>query len=250
MLRSVSLFILFNIFCMSCTRHPNTFNSNSGTIEYKGQLYDTVGNQFSKPALTTNSKIWYKDSLVIEEVRSVQIVEDAKNSTQTTIIENYRFNDLRSRMTYEYKKFSDTASLIRKYSLDDSIKIYGGWNFKFKRKLEYQGTPEFLSDTTIDQVNYKRIKLTMTMGDHLLFIVCYQRCDKKGTIFDHDPDLSKITGCPTVKVFIFSPEKKDIPNSSETNFLTDTLTNEELKVFAAWERNAKLNPVNKNHKTE
>jgi hypothetical protein len=241
------LLILLNVSFVSCTSGQLVVSDTSaGLIELNIQLYDTVGNQFSKPVLSIKDKVWYKDSIVIEEVHSIKIVSSSSQpATQEIILENYRFNDLRTRMVYEYKHFADSAKITRIYSLDDTTKIYGGWDFKFKRKLEYQGSPEGLSDTIIDQIGYKRVKLKSAIKYNPFFMICYFRCDRKGTMFDIDPPLSKMIGCPLVKIITFSPIKQETPSSSEINFLSETLTKEELKIFDAWERNAKNNPVNK-----
>ena len=39
------------------------------------------------------------------------------------------------------------------------------------------------------------------------------------------------------------PNMKFIPTSNQIEFVADSLTPEEQKVFAAWEQNAKNNPV-------
>jgi len=210
--------LLCTAFITCIFKKPQVAGKSEGLVEIKGEIYDTIGNQFSKPILTIKEKVWYKDSSVIEEVHSIKIITDTANiTTQTIVLENYRFNDLRARMVYEYKNFADTARMIRKYSLNDTIQISGGWNFKFKRRLEYQGSPEYLTDTVVDQINYKRARLLTKAGNNPYFIDCYFRCDKKGTIFNYDPGLSKMIRCPLVKLFTFSNLKKTTPTSSENN---------------------------------
>lgn len=112
----------------------------------------------------------------------------------------------------------------------------GSWNLKYKRELKYEGSPELINDTIIDQINYKRVKLKSPAKYVPFLMICYFRCDKKGTMFDKDPPLSNIIGCPMVKIFTFSPEKRDTPSSSEVVFLSDTLTKEELKNIGCLEK--------------
>jgi hypothetical protein len=50
-------------------------------------------------------------------------------------------------------------------------------------------------------------------------------------------------GCPCVKFINQMPDDKNGALVLEVNFLRDTLTTEELKVFSAWEQYAKANPV-------
>jgi hypothetical protein len=61
-------------------------------------------------------------------------------------------------------------------------------------------------------------------------------------LFTYDTLLSKQVGCPLVKVYGYSPIKKGIPTSAEINFLSDTLSKNELKIFDAWEKNEKKTP--------
>ena len=213
-------------------------------INFETIIYDLSQDSSIVPALTIQQKVWRKDSLAIEEVKSLKIVSDDKGTRQTTVLEGFRFNNLRSKTVYEYKTFSDTATLSRKYFLDDSsVSIQGGWNFRFKRNVEFSKSPEHLNDTLIDRVIFKRLRVYVKNSK--IFMDCYFRCDKKNTFFTHDLLLSKKVGCPLVKFLTYSPIRKNPGQSAEISFLSDSLTNEELKVFDAWEKNLKKYPVNK-----
>ncbi len=240
---SVIVLITFTTCMTGNIKHSN---NNTQVVEYKSQFYDTVGNGFSKPFMIFKEKIWYKDSMAIESVSSQNIITDTNmKTTEQLIIIHYRFSDLRSRLVYEYKNFSDTAAIIQKYSYDDTIPILGGWNFKWLRKTDYNGTPEALPDTNIDNISYKRIRLSKITPDNSYAVICYFRCEQKGTVFNFDPSLSEKVGCPLVKKYYFSLSQKGKANSSEINFLSNRFTTEELKVFDAWEKNIKQYPVSK-----
>jgi hypothetical protein len=191
-------------------------------------------------------KIWYKDSMAIESVNTQSIVSDETNkTTDGVIVTHYRFSDLRKKIVYEYKTFSDTAKIIRKYSYDDSVQILSGWNFKWVRKLDYNGTPGNLTDTIIDKITYKRVRVSTGTQANPFEMICYFRCDKKGTIFTLDRAISEMVGCPMVKKYSFSLLKRGKAASTEVDFLADALTKDELKVFDAWVKNIKKYPVNK-----
>jgi hypothetical protein len=244
MLKDFYFSLFWALAFLSCSSSKSFGFQNSGVLQVNLKLYDTTSNQFLSPFLEIPQKIWYKDSLVIEEVCSVSRITDTLNITiQKIVLDHYRFNDLRTRTVYEYGSFSDTAKIIRKYSLDDDTKMYGGWNFKFKRKLEYVNPPEVLPDTLIDEINYKRYRLNMPIKNRIVVAICYFRCDIHETMFTFDPALSKMAGCPLVKTFTFSPAKDDTPTSSEIQFISDSLNEKELKILNVWENNAKSNPV-------
>ena len=241
-----SYFFVLNIIAFtSCVSgRPISSGKNTEVIEYITQHYQPDAKDLSTPFWIFKDKAWFKDSMAIEEIRELNIQEAANGkTTQEYIIRHYRFSDLRKRAVYEYISFSDTATLIRKYSYSDSVQVIGGWGFNYIRHLNYQGIVEKLPDTVIGDKDYKRTIISRYVNDLPYTIICYFRCDKKGTIFNMDPTLSKTIGCPLVKLYWSSPIKKGLHMSTEVNFLSDTLTVEEIKVFTAWGNNANDNPV-------
>lgn len=214
--------------------------SNSGVISEKLQVLDSTLNLH--PALTIESKIWYRDSLAIEEILLTRFITDTSGKkTIETVVKHYTFIDPHTKSFYYYKNFSDTAKIIKKYAGVDSFTIDGGWNFYSERDIEYSGIPVILSDTVVDKVNYKRISFSTKMGLHNSVSIGFFRCDKKSTMFKFDKSYSDKLGCPCVKVYDYPKQGRGM--SREINFLSDTLSENELKVFAAWEKNAKDNPV-------
>lgn len=242
-----SYFILaFTTITLQATAQPVKKPPDIEVIETKDVVYDTAGNQFLIPGWSFKAKIWYRDSLAIEEISTLKIITDAyKNTTEKTVIDHYRFNDLRSGVIYEYKNFADTARIIKQYIYSDTMKLSGGWGFISERHIKSRKDPESLSDTLIGEIYYKRVRVLQGTDIDPFFIDCYFRCDKKETVFNYDPRLSKMIGCPLVKLYNYSPFKKETPSSSEINFISNTLSDKELKVFDAWERNIRENAVNK-----
>lgn len=212
-------------------------------IEYIAKQYYPADTALLKPFWEFNDKVWVKDSFAIEEVRQLDIQENYKGvvTSQEYILCHYRFTDLRKGFVYEFGDFSDTALLIRKYTFGDSVKVFGGWGFNHNRISD--GTSAILPDTLIDNITYKRVKVSRGTTDMPYTVLCYFRCDKKGTIFDLIPSLSKAVGCPLVKIYISSPVRKGLHLIHGVKFVADTLTENELKVFTAWEKYAAMNPV-------
>ena len=213
---------------------------------YDPKLNDYVKNNLYWP----DTKIWYKDSMVIEQIPGLYMNTDTNGiETRWVKTEYYTFIDLRTKSFYDYSSFSDTAGLIKKYIQADSTPVSGGWNFYAQRDWPGQLTPVSLSDTLIDNIVYKRIQVIKepdsTQQNKKIWIG-YLNCDRKNTLFMFDKSLSKTTGCPIVRFdeqplpeFVFRPV------SAQIEFISDTLSNDELKVFNAWEKNAKNNPVSK-----
>jgi hypothetical protein len=189
-------------------------------------------------------KIWFKDSIAIEENASLHYITDSKNvRTRNVKVLNYRFNDLRDSSIYVYRNFSDTAKIITKYSFNDTINRIGGWGFNQNRELNYVDNPQPLPDTVMRGVKYQRVRVLTERENRQYKITLYFRCDRANSIFSFEPQLSKKMGCQCVKLISQMPEERNGALLMEVNFLRDTLSSDELKVLSAWERYAKANPV-------
>jgi hypothetical protein len=80
--------------------------------------------------------------------------------------------------------------------------------------------------TTNDSIN-KRI------------IIGYFDCTRKGILFTINRQLSQIVNCPLVKLHAQPSEKYNSAIAGETELTAGKLSDEELKIFNVWERNAK-----------
>lgn len=234
---SITLACLLN----SCSARQG--NSSQGVAELVTRIYSGIVTDSTKPMEMLAVKIWYKDSMAIDENAIVQYFTDSKNRTTRRVkIRNYRFNDLRNRVIYVYGSFSDTAKLISKHLFEDSIEA-GGWGFNHNRELNYVGNPQPLPDTIIGGIKYERLR-TLTERENVQYkITLYFRCDRPNSIFSFETQLSKNKGCPCVKFINQMPDDRYGALIQEVDFLRDTLSIQELKVFDAWEQNAKANPV-------
>jgi hypothetical protein len=232
-------FISFTFFACSSIGQV----SNKGTIQLKTHFYNANG----KPTFTHYLKIWYKDSVTITENTGVNTETDTANiETVTYPIILYRYIDLQSKTLYDYKNFSDTAEIINKAVLPDSLMTDIGWSFYSEKAPKIQGIPEPLSDTVIDNITYKRTKFSFAWHDpQKNFLIGYLRCDGKGDMFSLEKAYSRKFNCAMVKYFSYKFGMARPYASKEVYYISDTLTKEELKVFEAWERNAKEKPVKK-----
>ncbi len=243
----VSLFLLglTSFFALCKTSEiKETVSEKPLVIEYARNFYEPNENGQLNSTMNYKDKVWYQDSMAIESVNKIHIASDKSGTSQSLQLLYYRFSDLKTNNVYEYDSFGDTAKLIRKYSYNDTtVEIINGWNFKFKRKWNYNGKPQLLSDTFINEINYKRTKLIMGPQTDINEAICYFRCDKNFQIFVLDSSLSKMIGCPFVKAFISSTSKKGISMSNEIVFLAEKFTPDEQRVFSAWKKYAEENPV-------
>lgn len=209
-------------------------------------FYDSLTKQYTREIMFTDMKVWYKGKLFIEEIKTVETHRDTNGiTTRKTPLAYYLFMDRNSKSFYHYSSFSDTAKILDKYILPDTamMRSLGGWAFYRNWDINIAGSMKILTDTVIDKVAYKRVELPIISNGFLVTIIAYQRCDRKGSIFQFDKNLGKKLGCPVMRIDDLPSPEYPIPISSEINFLRDSLTKEEIKIFEAWKKNMKKNPI-------
>jgi hypothetical protein len=209
-------------------------------------VYDEETKEWIKPSLSHDLKIWYKDSLVIQESVTVQYWTRYGKDTARVFVDHYSFLDLRNMSVYEYPSFSDTARLMRKYKLRPSENLGGGWSF-FRSNVNYFSEGYLhMTDTIVENVQYKRVinkvSYNDTTGEVTRIKVGYFRCDKKGALFNLDKGFPGTHECPMVKFeFIVQPKQPWI--RTEIDFIANNLSEKELSIFNVWERYARDHPV-------
>src|SRR5215510_13402848 len=89
-------------------------DSKDHFIHLRATFYDTMG----KLRFTDTFKLWYRDSMAIEEIHRININTDTANVTTvsyTTLA--YRFIDLRRNRWYDYNDLSPNSTLQRQDQL-------------------------------------------------------------------------------------------------------------------------------------
>jgi hypothetical protein len=199
-------------------------------------LNDSVDKQFiSAPTYVPDQRVWYKDSLVLTE--SIGI--DINNNDRFAKPLHYTFINLKTREFYRYLNFSDTAKVIKQFFGPDSMGVDGVWNF-YKRHGEYFFENELI-DTTIKGENYRRIKAYVLDKQDKRYLILYLSCKHKDILVQLDKEFGDKMGCPIVRVDRIPYDINAL--SVEIEFLSDKFTPEEQKVFNAWEKYARDNPV-------
>lgn len=221
--------------------------TNCGLVISKLKFLDTINHEYvSNQIYWPDHRIWYKDSLVIEEISGIYIKRDTSGQEQRAVeVLHYTFIDLRSRSFYEYITFSDTAKAIKQYIQPDSLGVPGGSVFYVALDVRVTEPVQNMTDTSIDGVAYQRVKFINNAEN--VVKIGYLRCDKKGTLFQFFKAFSEKRGCPMVRFDDMPTVKYPVSASGQVEFIANSLTSEELKVFAAWERNAKLSPIKTGH---
>ena len=224
-----------------------------GSAIYRYRAYDSVSNDFILSMDIPDATIKYRDSLVIEESKKVRLTTihmgNQVKETRETFTDNYVFIDRRSKAFYEYRHFSDTAALLRKYYQPDSVSVDGGWNFYAYHDEMPVDSMWSLPDTTIQGITYRRmgsIKIAKTdTGDYRTFCTAYLRCDLHNAPVTIDRGFSERVGCPLVRLDFLSVSGPKRGYSFQVEYVPGHLSRKDTVVFNAWEKRALFDPVQK-----
>jgi hypothetical protein len=217
---------------------------SEGQIVHKDRMFDSENNEIVMKYQEKDLRIWFEDSCVIYEVNRLYIhTDEYDKETWYHKVDKYTYLDLKTMVFCNYKNFSDTAIMQRRYTIPDSKIV--AWNFYRRQSLS--DTNNVLApapDTVINNVNYKRVKgINVFLDDEKIertsYYTYYMRCDKKNTIFHIDRIFDeKIKDCPATRFDFFVPENTNTI-STRYEYVSDTLTKEERKIFKKWAQNAK-----------
>ncbi len=238
----VNCAILFYMvqFFLSCYT-PRTSNLG-GVVVLKTRHFDKVKGDYVAITQYPDQKMWYKDSMIIQEVYHLYQDENINRATKwRAIIDRYKFIDLRRRKVYEYYTFSDTSKLIKKCLPSDTVCQRETWVLWTERHgFMQRGTQVSMTDTILNGVLYRRVKSVLydnTEKGRIEFsTIGYFRCDLKNALLMFDQPFSRKIGCPLVRFEEVNNPPVYPDAYGELEYLTRKLTEKELKVFAAWEK--------------
>lgn len=238
-------------FCFVCLLGLSTCsqplqNDSEGIVLNTVMLYKANG----EPSFIYYHKLWFKDSCIIEKITGVNINTDTANvTTMSYPVMWYTYTNPAAKTEYDYSSFSDTAKLLNKTTMQDSaLKHKAGWHLYSSLYPIIIGDPIFLSDTVIEKVVYKKAKFNFSGQDpEKIFKIGYFRCDMGNHLFSLEKKYTRKTGCILIKYYDYRGKDKTLFGSTEVNFLSDKLTDEERRVFDAWGKKAGKNPAITEH---
>ncbi|MBL7733523.1 MAG: hypothetical protein JNM88_20305, partial [Chitinophagaceae bacterium] len=135
------------------------------------------------------------------------------------------------------------STLRRKYMLYDTVSVASGWGFKVNRRLSEGASIQFLPDTIVNGKKYLHGIFTRTTGGIEYNFDGWFLTSPKKTLFSLDQTSYRSTGVPMVGYHQYPLGKRGLKAVMDVSFITDTLTAEEERIFAAWEQYAREHPV-------
>jgi hypothetical protein len=219
--------------------------TDCGVVIRKARFFDPAQKKFIAISQNKDMTMWYKDSLVIQEVNHIYQKEDENhNITWEVITERYKFVDLRTKEIYEYYSFSDTSKMIKKCAREDTGCARETWAIWTETHgFMPDREPIKMSDTIINDIKYRRVMYEQLMntsrGVTTFFVIGYLRCDLKKAVLMYDKQFSKKMGCPLIRFDEYYSPPLYEPDYGECEYLPRKLNARELKIFATWEKSAR-----------
>ncbi len=231
------IYLLFIILFIKC----DVVGEHQGVVRVQQSMMnvDSLG---SSSTLEMGYRILFRDEKSIQEVPLLEMVSDSSGTKSIVKIKHYSYLDPDNNVCYNYRNFSDTATVLNYFSNIDSVNIDGGWNFYSASPFEYDSAKN-ITDTVVNDVSFGRIRLDKKINNNEIYFQLYYRCDKKQSLIKIFKHISDSIGCPIFKVETYYKNK--LFSKREIEYISGTLSQNEQKVFDAWEKNIKLYPVNK-----
>ncbi len=223
-----------------------------GIIIQGHRFYDGNLHEIKTGITGYDSKVWFLDSCVIYEMVSLNMYTDSYHkSTSGVTIDRYVYLDLKTMIYYDYSNFSDTATLLRRYTLHpDSTNLT--WRFfRHKQLIPSLDSLVAIKDTVVNGKNYKRMQkeISRDEGGKTLKMVCtyYMQCGMPKSIFHLDGVFDdKFNDCEASRFDYYIVGK---PNRylSFYEIISDTLSSTEHKIFKKWSQNALTTNLSMEH---
>lgn len=231
-----SVLIYLSASCSSNSlTQPSTNNVTEGCVLNKMSKYSND----QIPGFVSLAKTWFRNNELIQEVKRVHFHTDTNNvQTVSDILQYYTYINYDTHTFSLYHNFSDTAKPFNNYFTLDSLFKKGTSDFF---KLSQSELPDVLkiekmSDTIINSINYERKKYLRKKRGEDYASVIYFRCDTPMSKFSFFRNI--IDSCSPLKIFDYNANGV-LENSNENDFISFILSENEKKVFSAWEKNNK-----------
>lgn len=187
-------------------------------------------------------KIWFRDSTAIEIIVKMKRVTDTNNIVTISYPLNCcRYIDLRRDSMYDFSSLSDTALLLRREVLPDTMMRRGGWAFYSKNICIIKEDPVFIGDTTINGKTWKlgRFNFSDLDNNDNRIRIGFFRCGEPFTLFSEEHNYYERSGCRLDRFLDYLPGEKNPFGDREISFLSSTLPDSVRKVFDSWEERIK-----------
>ncbi|MEI9944970.1 MAG: hypothetical protein WDN26_12235 [Chitinophagaceae bacterium] len=154
--------------------------------------------------------------------------------TKTNIyVKYYLFIDTDLRQYFYYGNFSDSSKAIIHFKGKNQFAKYGGWDLYSNKEFEYDSRLK-LTDTTINEIVFNRNKFHRGNNNASNDFILYTVCEKENIPIRYMKSLSEKLGCPVTRMDTYYEGR--LVAIDQFQYVSDTLTNEEIRIFSAWKK--------------
>lgn len=183
-----------------------------------------------------NSTICHLGNQTIQEVPHITFTSDSSGDKHEIFIKYYLFIDADKNQYLYFRNFSDTARVVMAFKGPGKMDRYGGWDIYADIKFAYTKSGK-LTDTLVENVAYNRYIYTKSNGEFTNEFIMYANCNAKESKVKYLRTLSKEIGCPIFRMDTYF--KGRLVSIAELKHVSDTLTEDEEKIFLAWTKKLK-----------
>lgn len=222
----IQLFLLF-----ACTSSKYISQPVEGRAVLKERFVDHQTKTESNPLGTKERNYWVYDSSVILENLHLYFSNSTNGiKSQELVIDNYTFVDFRTETFYIISSFNDTATVLDRFDYKSTNKRRVG-NFFLNASQFFNEEYVYITDTTINNTHYKRIKgVAKPDSINSYTIIGYLNCDLKSSLLLSEQVLSRKLKCPILRTDYLSPDGS-LVHFSEYEYLSLKLTDQERSAF-------------------
>lgn len=182
--------------------------------------------------------------MLIVERHGLTIESDKGSEKWRRDVIGYIFADFRTQTYYWYRHFSNTARIIKATRECDTKKGGSGWClFNSEPRQPDKSIP--LTDTVLDGIKcHRQLGYFLNNGDTGLIETMYYVSEAERPLPYYGKTVVNGKRFSFIRLDNFSVASK-LRDYSTMEITSRNLTKKELKVFAAWKRNAAKKPVPK-----
>lgn len=237
------IFLFISLTSANCHSQKNC--KDCGVAMLKDRIHDPKLNAYVVPSIYEADVRWlFYDSMMIVERHGVTSHTDVKGiETAKRFVIGYMFIDFRTQSYYRYIHFSDTARIIKKMREFPWAETEDGEHYIYFTRNQPNSIS--LPDTVLNGTKCHRIRGFWTRNNDTSFIETMYYVDEKERPLAY-AGKTIVNGKKFSYVRLDDLDiKHSVKRYSTMDIVSNNLTKKELRVFEAWKKNAKENPVPK-----
>ena len=201
-------------------------------VQGKAELeHYTFNPDMPNKGLKINIRIWYQGSQSIQEVPFIDSRQNSTGAHTMVYVKYYLFIDTTQNQFFYYDSFSDTSKLIINFKGGNPFEKYGGWNLHSNKKFDYDDSKK-ITDTNINGSNYNRYRFRKIKDGKINDFILYALLKKRDVPVKYLKPFAEEIGCTVFRMDTYYEGR--LTGIHQIKYLSDTLTDEEKRVFKAW----------------